>query len=123
MNLSVDQTVDQNSLYITNRKGVYYYSRRIPKDLQKSIGKKRIVVSLKTRSLSKAITSGVVLSERLESYWNGIILDEIISQHTSSNIQSPSSRDTLTISEALDLYLFLKGRDKGPVFERTARGS
>ena len=37
MNFSVDQTVDQNSLYITNRKGVYYYSRRIPKDLQKRI--------------------------------------------------------------------------------------
>lgn len=104
MNLSVDQTVDQNSLYITNRKGVYYYSRRIPKDLQKRIGKKRIVVSLKTRSLRKAITSGVVLSERLESYWNGIILDEIISQHTGSNIQSPSSRNSLTILEALSFF-------------------
>ena len=121
MNLSVDQTVDQNSLYITKRKGVYYYSRRIPKDLQKRIGKKRIVVSLKTRSLRKAITSGVVLSERLESYWNGIILDEIISQHTSSNFLSTPSRNSLTISDALDLYLSLKGRDKSPVFERTAR--
>ena len=121
MNLSVDQTVDQNSLYITKRKGVYYYSRRIPKDLQKRIGKKRIVVSLKTRSLRKAITSGVVLSERLESYWNGIILDEIISQHTSSNFLSTPSRNSLTISDALDLYLSLKGRDKSPVFERTAQ--
>lgn len=39
--------VDQNATYLTKRRGVnFYYSRRIPKELQKRLGKKRVVVSL-----------------------------------------------------------------------------
>jgi len=118
----VDQMVDQNTTYLTRRRGVhYYYTRRIPKELQKRLGKKRIVVSLKTKSRSKAITSAIVLSERLESFWNGMKLEEIISQH-SMTLESPAQpAASITLSEALDLYLRLKGKGKGETFERTAR--
>ena len=52
----VDQMVDQNATYLTRRRGVhYYYTRRIPKELQQRLGKKRIVVSLKMGSRRKAI--------------------------------------------------------------------
>ena len=55
----VDQMVDQNATYLTRRRGVhYYYTRRIPKELQKRPGKKRIVVSLKTKSRRMAVFSG-----------------------------------------------------------------
>jgi integrase len=118
----VDQMVDQNTTYLTRRRGVhYYYTRRIPKELQKRLGKKRIVVSLKTKSRRKAITSAIVLSERLESFWNGMKLEEIISQH-SMTLESPAQpAASITLSEALDLYLRLKGKGKGETFERTAR--
>lgn len=81
----VDQTVDPISTYITKRRGShYYYTRRVPRELQRRLGKTRIVVSLRTRSRRKAIASAVVLSGKLESFWNGIMLEEIISQHTLS---------------------------------------
>ena len=58
----VDQMVDQNATYLTRRRGVHYhYTRRIPKELQKRLGKERIVVSLKTKSRRKAVASAIVL--------------------------------------------------------------
>ena len=55
----VDQMVDQNATYLTKRRGVHYYdTRRIPKELQKRLGKERIVVSLKTKSRRMAVFSG-----------------------------------------------------------------
>ena len=119
---TVDQMAYQNATYLTRRRGVhYYYTRRIPKELQKRLGKERIVVSLKAKSSRKAIASAIVLSEKLESFWNGMKLEEIISQH-SMTLESPEQQvASLTLSEALDLYLRLKGRGKGEAFERTAR--
>ena len=118
----VDQMVDQNATYLTKRRGLhYYYTRRIPKELQRRLGRKRIVVSLKTKSRRKAIASAIVLSEKLESFWNGMKLEEIISQH-SMTLECPAQKAaSITLSEALDLYLRLKGRGKGEAFERTAR--
>ena len=118
----VDHMVDQNATYLTRRRGVhYYYTRRIPKELQKRLGRERIVVSLKTKSRRKAITSAIVLSERLESFWNGMKLEEIISQHSMTLERPTDGGASITLSEALDLYLRLKGRGKGEAFERTAR--
>ena len=110
----VDQMADQNATYLTKRRSVhFYYTRRIPKELQKRLGKERIVVSLKTKSRRKAIASAIVLSEKLESFWNGMKLEEIISQH-SMTLESPAQKAaSITLSEALDLYLRLKGRGKG----------
>ena len=107
----VDQMVDQNATYLTRRRGVhYYYTRRIPKELQKRLGKERIVVSLKTKSRRKAITSAIVLSEKLESFWNGMKLEEIISQH-SMMLESPAQQAaSITLSEALELYLFMSSK-------------
>ena len=118
----VDQMVDQNATYLTRRRGVhYYYTRRIPKELQQRLGKKRIVVSLKTKSRRKAIASAIVLSEKLESFWNGMKLEEIISQHSMILERPTRHAASITLSEALELYLRLKGRGKGEAFERTAR--
>ena len=58
----VNQMVDQTSTYLTRRRGLhYYYTRRIPKELQKRLGKERIVVSLKMGSRRKAIASATIL--------------------------------------------------------------
>ena len=61
----VDHMVDQNETYLTRRRGVhYYYTRRMPKELKKRLGKERIVVSLKTKSRRETIASAIVLSEK-----------------------------------------------------------
>jgi len=53
----VDQMVDQNATYLTRRRGLhYYYTRRIPKELQRRLGKERIVDSVKTELRIKVNT-------------------------------------------------------------------
>ena len=61
----VGQTRIQNPPYIVNRSGVYYYSQRVPLDLRGQFGKKRIIVSLKTKSRDRALASAMVLSDKI----------------------------------------------------------
>jgi len=38
----VDRMADQNATYLARRRGIhYYYTRRIPKELQKRLGKNK----------------------------------------------------------------------------------
>ncbi|MGB2463439.1 MAG: DUF6538 domain-containing protein [Candidatus Puniceispirillaceae bacterium] len=50
MSDSVNQTVIQNSSYLINRNGIYYFSRHVPTDLHKRFNKERAIISLRTRS-------------------------------------------------------------------------
>jgi len=47
--------VDHFSTYIYQKRGFYYFSRRVPKDVQPLHGKQRIVLALNTRSRAKAL--------------------------------------------------------------------
>jgi len=108
----VDQMVDQNATYLTRRRGVhYYYTRRIPKELRERLGKEPIVVSLKMRLRRKAIASAIVSSEKLESFWNGMQLQDIISQHSMTMETPRQDISSISLSEALELYLRLKGEE------------
>ena len=45
---------DQFPPYIYTKRGTFYFSRRIPKDIQEHFNTPRIMCSLKTKTLSKA---------------------------------------------------------------------
>jgi hypothetical protein len=70
--------VDQINAYIYQKRGFYYFSRRVPADLHKRFNKNRVIISLRTRSQDKALRSTATLSDRLEKHCllsSGIILD------------------------------------------------
>ena len=70
----VDNMVDQlNCKYIYKKRRVYYYSRHVPQDLLSYYDKKRIVFSLKTKSLNHAS----YLVDLTLNIWrmNGYLLD------------------------------------------------
>ena len=46
MKVWVDHMVDHFSTYIYQKRGFYYFSRRVPKDVQPLHGKQRIVLAL-----------------------------------------------------------------------------
>ena len=60
----VDQMVDQFSTYIYQKRGFYYFSKRIPKQLQQCHGKQRIVFALNTKSRAKAVKYAQVICQR-----------------------------------------------------------
>ena len=111
--------------FVTNhvllRNETYYFLKRVPYDLKEYYSVKRLCFSLKTKSYSSALRITKSVLQRLEDYWLGIRLQkmDIPAIHlvkANDNIDDSSP----LISDALDLYLKLKGEGKDKTFIRTA---
>ena len=75
MKVWVDHMVDHFSTYIYQKRGFYYFSRRVPKEVQPLHGKQRIVLALNTRSRAKALKYSQVICQRLDERWLPMRLD------------------------------------------------
>ena len=64
----------KNALFIRNRKGNYYFVRRVPNDVKSYYSSDRISFSLKTKSYVSALRMTKSVSQRLEDYWFGVRL-------------------------------------------------
>ena len=67
--------VDHFHKYIYQKRGFYYFSRRVPKELYQHHAKQRIVMALNTRSKSIALKYAQVISQRLDNRWLPMRLD------------------------------------------------
>ena len=67
--------VDHFSAYIYQKRGVYYFSRRVPKQLQHRHSKQRIVLALNTKRRAKALKYAQVICQRLDERWLPMRLD------------------------------------------------
>ena len=67
--------VDHFHKYIYQKRGFYYFSRRVPKELYQHHAKQRIVLALNTRSKSIALKYAQIISQRLDNRWLLIRLD------------------------------------------------
>jgi len=114
----VDQMVDQFSTYIYQKRGFYYFSKRIPKQLQHCHGKQRIVFALNTRSRAKAVKYAQVICQRLDERWLPMRLDAMGLGNVLANDVTPS--DAPKLSDALQDYLQLKGVGKPKTFHQAA---
>ena len=103
----VDHMVDHFSTYIYQKRGFYYFSKRIPKQLQPHHGKRRIVFALNTRSRAKAMKYAQVICQRLDERWLPMRLDAMGLGNELAN--DVTSSDAPKLSEAIQGYLQLKG--------------
>ena len=111
----------KNVPYIRCRDGIYYFVRRVPDDVKSYYSSDRISMSLRTKSNGVAIRATKSICQRLDDYWLGLRLQkmDIPAIHlVSSNEVSDDSSPNIT--DALDLYLRLKGESKDKTFIRTA---
>ena len=111
--------VAQNS-YLYLRNNVYYFSRRIPLDMEHHYSSKRIVKSLKTRSRRIALRGSNQISWQLETYWTSIRVEQI----TKGLVSAPVTTVTpdgcgYDLLDAKDYYMQLKGEGRDHVFVRT----
>ena len=111
----------KNVPYIRCRDGIYYFVRRVPDDVKSYYSSDRISMSLRTKSNGVAIRAGKSICQRLDDYWLGLRLQKmdisaihLVGSNEDTDDSSPN------INDALDLYLRLKGIDKGKTFIRTA---
>ena len=116
----MSQTVSQNHAYLIRRNGIYYFSRRVPSDLQTRFNKERVTISLRTRSFNKAEKSAEALSDRLERYWDGLRLEVFHTKELGlSLVASNSARKTdefVSLDTAVETYLKLKSDGRSQTF-------
>ena len=109
--------------YLWVKGQTYYFNRRVPKDVQAHYKASRIVICLKTSRKDQAIRAARSIAQRLEDYWMSLRLAnlDIPAFHLlRSEPQKLSKSSCMTLAEALELYLRLKGINKGKVFQRGA---
>jgi len=106
--------------YVSNRDGVYYYTRRVPYDVKKHYASDRLSFSLKTKSYASAVRAAQSVTQRLEDYWLGLRLQQMdipaIHLVKADDVEYTSP----IMLDAVDMYLSIKGNNDR-IFVRTAR--
>ncbi|WP_254430685.1 DUF6538 domain-containing protein [Ruegeria arenilitoris] len=114
--------------------GIYYFERRVPRDLQKHYSASKIAYSLRTRSSSVAASRATRAAQQLDEYWYHLRIkgSELPGKHLLRMQQNatkapgsllPSEHDdnaTVSQSEAVAIYLRLKGQNRPVTFHRAA---
>jgi integrase len=109
--------------YLWLKGDTYYFNRRVPKDMQGHYKASRIVICLKTTRKDTAVRSARSIAQRLEDYWLSLRLSklDIPALHLLRDKPLlPSHSSCMRLTEALELYLRLKGVGKDKVFKRGA---
>jgi len=111
----------QKPLYLTTKRDVFYYTRRVPQSLKSQFQSPRFVKCLHTKSEPKATSLSTELSSRLENIWDRMRLDLLDFNTTPpQTMEFGSTRlignDTFLISDGFDLYLRLKAVSKTEAF-------
>ena len=63
-----------NVSYLYKKRGVFYFTKRVPCDVKSYYRSDRIVICLKTKSNVSAIRASKSLYQRLDDYWFGMRL-------------------------------------------------
>ena len=98
----------RSPVYFYKRKDTYYFSRAVPADLRHRFNKKKVEVSLRTKSEVKAAKSAAALSDRLERYWDSLRMEQIHLKELGLTVVSQSpitpQHHSVSIDDALACY-------------------
>ena len=111
--------VDQKHSYLTQKNGIYYYTRRVPRSLSSRFGMERFVKCLHTSSLSKAERISSEMSSRLENIWDRLRLDLVDFapvQTSRHRVKASTNHHSPKLSEVAEVYLRLKKQGRGSTF-------
>ena len=109
--------------HLAVKQGVYYFVRRVPSDLVGYYRSTRVSYSLRTKSQRVANARARGATHKLEEYWYHLRLRDspipcsyLVLDNSKQNDEGLGP----TLSEALELYLKLKGQGKSVTFHQAA---
>ncbi len=123
---------DKSVPFSFTKNGIYYFERRIPSDLQRHYDTRKIAYSLRTRSARVAAVLARRAADQLDNHWYYLRSKdaELPGKHRLRMPSDPiagtmhnSMSDSVTLSEAVAVYLRLKGRGRPVTFQRAAERS
>ena len=122
--------------YTFIRGGYFYFSRRVPSDLQRHYRYPRVVQGLLTASPREAKVRANIAAAKLDAFWSQMRLakSDVIglslvrlqdtNQYTAViAASSPELSDTPTLLDALQIYLEQKGKGRPKTFRAAAERS
>jgi len=115
-----------NISYLYKKRGVFYFSKRVPCDVRSYYKSDRIVICLRTKSNASALRASKSLIQRLDDYWTSIRLTNMQIPAEHMLLKKPlinSNSNAPLLSEALSTYLRLKGEGKNKIFVHSANRS
>ena len=113
----------KSNTYTFQKNGIWYFSRRVPADLRPHYKTGRIAYSLRTRSLRQARMRAVSDAAKLDRHWYMMRMssDDLPGKHMLDEAGSSSEVGGYKLSDAVAVYLRLKGQNKPPAFEATVK--
>ena len=112
--------VGQNPPHTYRKDDVFYYCRRIPKDLLSRYDETRIVMSLRTKSSKAAGRSAAAITSRLDEYWMSLRIADLQIPSIIFGTNHHDRHAAITLSEALKKYHALRGIGKDELFFRAS---
>lgn len=115
--------VDHIGSFIFQKRGVFYFSRRVPNDLLDNYQKPRIVFSLKTRSAQTAKARAMIFATKLDDDWKSMRWRDASNplsrflrpQAKPANDLHPTPKSPM-VSEAKSVYLKHKAEGRPKTF-------
>ena len=115
--------------YTFIRGGYFYFSRRIPVDLNNHYSANRIVVALHTSCPKQARAQSKIAASKLDAYWaklrlstTDVMFDNLLQNDVNNkdSLEACKSAPQPNLSNALNIYLSLKGKGRPKTFEAAA---
>ena len=111
--------------YLWQKRGVYYFRRKVPNDVQQHYERSQIVICLKTKSKSAAIKASRSIASKLDDFWLQMRISDM-DVPASHLLVKGKPKDAFTsyassLSDALAKYCSLKGADRTALFFAAAK--
>ena len=115
--------VTKSNSYTFQKDGVWYFSRRVPADLRRHYRTGRIAYSLRTKSIRDARVRAMSDAAKLDRHWHIMRMssDDIPGKHLLEEPEEKNIKQGPSLSDAVVLYIRLKGQNKPPAFEATLK--
>ena len=122
----------QRPHYLKLKGKTYYYSRRVPKELQQYSKTARFETCLHTACKNQAAQQATLLTQELNDQWSILrrrsrneLIGRLFGTAVSKVGPTSSTNDSMapSLSDAVETYVKLKGTGKSQTFEAGARRS
>ena len=111
--------------YLFRKRGVFYYSRRVPKDLWGLFRRQRVVICLRPQAPADALKIASRVSLKLEDQWQGLRwqqCDQVLERFTSVPLAVPAQPPVYSsgpsLTTAAETYLAGKGSHRPKTFRQ-----
>jgi len=106
------------------KRGIFYFGRRVPKDVQRFYGSPKVVLSLRTKSVTKAERQAQRIAAKLEEQWDLLRLVHLQDRVGNNSVEVPTGEGPLVVdttpplTKAAETYLAGKGNHRPKTFRQ-----